>query len=465
MTRRWSPEIWREKPAAQMPDYPDAERLASVEAELRRYPPLVFAGEVVALKSALARVADGRAFLLQGGDCAESFAEFHPDTIRDTFRVLLQMAVVLTFAAAMPIVKVGRMAGQFAKPRSEPLEIRDGLALPSYRGDIVNGIEFDAEARTPDPMRMLKAYNQSAATLNLLRAYSQGGYADLHRVHRWNLDFVANSPAAERYRDLANRIGEALDFMRACGTGADADQAIRGTEFFTSHECLLLPYEEAMTRREPEATGFIDSSAHMLWCGDRTRDPDGAHIAFLSGIENPVACKVGPSMTPDGLLRVIEALNPRNEAGRLTLICRFGADGVERHLPPLIRAVTREGCRVVWSCDPMHGNTVKTGIGLKTRDFERLMTEVRQFFAVHRAEGTHAGGIHLELTGQNVTECTGGAMAIDEAMLGSRYHTHCDPRLNAGQSIELAFQIAEFLKEERKAAQTAATGEALVARG
>ncbi len=452
----WTPSSWRDCPAAQLPDYPDRERLAAVEATLGRYPPLVFGGEVMALKRHLARVAEGKAFLLQGGDCAESFAEFHPDTIRDTFRVILQMAVVLTFAAACPVVKVGRMAGQFAKPRSSATETRDGVSLPSYRGDIVNGIEFDAAARTPDPGRLLRAYHQAAATLNHLRALSHGGYAGLDEVHRWNLDYVANSPAAERFQDLADRIGEALDFMRACGVGADEMAALKGTEFFTSHECLLLGYEEALTRREPETGAWIDCSAHFLWCGDRTRQIAGAHLEFLRGIANPVAVKVGPSMTPDELLRVIDRLNPADEPGRLTLICRFGADRIEHHLPPLVRVVQREGRTVVWSSDPMHGNTVKTAAGLKTRRFDRLLAEVRRFFAIHRAEGSYAGGIHLELTGQNVTECTGGAMAITDEALASRYHTHCDPRLNADQSLELAFLVAELLKAERQNLTTGA---------
>ncbi|MFQ5347727.1 MAG: class II 3-deoxy-7-phosphoheptulonate synthase [Rhodothalassiaceae bacterium] len=450
----WTPSSWRARPAAQLPDYPDPARVAEVEARLRRCPPLVFGGEVMALRAQLARVAEGKAFLLQGGDCAESFAEFHPDTIRDTFRVILQMAVVLTFAAACPVVKVGRMAGQFAKPRSSASETRGGVTLPSYRGDIINGIKFDATARTPDPERLLRAYHQAAATLNHLRALSHGGYAGLDEVHRWNLDYVAHSPASERFQDLADRIGEALDFMRACGVGADEMAALRGTEFFTSHECLLLGYEEALTRREPETGLWIDGSAHFLWCGDRTRQVEGAHLEFLRGIANPVAVKVGPSMTPDELLRVIDRLDPANEAGRLTLICRFGAERIAQHLPPLVRAVRREGRCVVWSSDPMHGNTVKTAAGLKTRRFDRLLEEVRQFFAIHRAEGSYAGGIHLELTGQNVTECTGGAMAITDEALASRYHTHCDPRLNADQSLEMAFLLAELLKAERQALAT-----------
>jgi len=450
MTQRWSPDSWRAKPARQLPVYEDGRALEECEATLRSYPPLVFAGEVEALKGELARVAAGKAFLLQGGDCAESFAEFRAETIRDTFRVLLQMAVVLTFAAACPVVKVGRLAGQFAKPRSDSTERQGDVELESYRGDIINGIAFTPEARRPDPQRLIRAYNQAAATLNHLRALASGGFADLHRVHGWNLDFVANSPAVEHYRDLSDRISEALAFMRACGIGPEADPEVRGTEVYTSHEALHLPYEEALTRSTGSGR-WVDSSAHLLWCGDRTRQTDGAHIDFLRGIANPLAVKVGPSMTADELLRVIDILNPADEPGRLTLICRFGADKVERLLPPLVRAVERAGRTVVWSCDPMHGNTVKTSAGFKTRGFDELMTEVRRFFAVHRAEGTYAGGVHLELTGQNVTECTGGAMEITEEALASRYHTHCDPRLNADQSLEMAFQIAELLKEERLA--------------
>jgi len=450
MSGNWRPDSWRAKPATQMPDYDDPAAVAEVEATLGNLPPLVFGGEVRTLKAHLARVARGEAFLLQGGDCAESFAEFHTDTIRDTFRVLLQMAVVLTFAAACPVVKVGRLAGQFAKPRSSDTETQDGVTLPSYRGDIVNGIAFDADARRPDPDRLLRAYNQAASTLNLLRALAHGGYADLHKVHRWTLDFVSHAPAAARYQDLADRIGESLDFMRACGIGAESVPALTGTEFFTSHECLLLGYEQALTRRDTGLESWVDSSAHFLWCGDRTRQEDGAHLEFLRGIANPVAVKVGPSMQPDELLRVIDLLNPEDEAGRLTLICRFGADRIETHLPALIRAVKQAGRTVIWSCDPMHGNTVKTQIGLKTRGFDDLMLEVRRFFQIHRAEGTYAGGVHLELTGQNVTECTGGAMAITEDKLASRYHTHCDPRLNANQGLEMAFQIAELLKKERR---------------
>ncbi|MCZ6720561.1 MAG: 3-deoxy-7-phosphoheptulonate synthase class II [Proteobacteria bacterium] len=446
---QWSPEAWRALALEQQPDWPDPAGLAAVEERLKTYPPLVFAGEARRLGERLAAVCEGRAFLLQGGDCAESFAEFHADNIRDMFRVLLQMAVVLTFGAACPVVKLGRIAGQFAKPRSAPTETNDGVTLPSYRGDMVNGMEFTAQARTPDPQRMIQAYGQSAATLNLLRAFSQGGYADLHQVHRWNLGFVAHSPQGERYRDLADRLTEALAFLEACGLTSDVAPQIHETEFYTSHEALLLGYEQALTRIDSTTGDWYDCSAHMLWVGDRTRQPDGAHVDFLRGIGNPIGLKTGPSMTPDGLLELIDILNPANAPGRLTVICRFGAEKVESLLPPLIRAVEREGRRIVWSCDPMHGNTIKSSTGYKTRRVESVLAEVRGFFAVHRAEGTHAGGVHFEMTGQDVTECLGGAQAITEENLADRYHTHCDPRLNASQSLELAFLIAEALKEER----------------
>ena len=449
MAQRWTPDTWRGKPIEQVPEYPDGDALDRVEERLRRYPPLVFAGEARRLKARLAQAADGEAFLLQGGDCAESFAEFHPDTIRDTFRVLLQMAVVLTFGAACPVVKVGRMAGQFAKPRSSDTETRDGVTLPSYRGDNVNGMEFTAEARRPDPDRMVQGYNQSAATLNLLRAFAQGGYADLQKVHQWNLGFVADSPLGERYRDLANRLDETLAFMAACGLTSETTPQLRETDFFTSHEGLLLNYEQAMTRVDSTTGDWYDTSAHMLWIGDRTRRLDGAHVEFMRGIHNPVALKAGPTLEPDELIRLIDVLNPANEAGRLTVIARMGADQVERLLPPLIRTVRREGRTVVWVCDPMHANTVKSANGYKTRHFDRILTEVRAFFAVHKAEGSHAGGVHFEMTGQDVTECVGGAQAITEAGLSDRYHTHCDPRLNAKQALELAFLLAETLKEER----------------
>ena len=451
MAGKWTPGGWRGKPIRQAPEFPDPAKLKEVEERLRRYPPLVFAGEARRLKAALAKVAVGDAFVLQGGDCAESFAEFHPNNIRDTFRVLLQMAVVLTFGAACPIIKVGRLAGQFAKPRSSETETQDGVTLPSYRGDMVNAMEFTPEARAPDPERMVQAYNQSAATLNLLRAFAQGGYADLHKVHQWNLGFVAGSPQGERYRDLANRLDETLSFMAACGLTSETTPQIRETDFFTSHEALLLPYEEAMTRIDSTTGDWYDTSAHLLWIGDRTRQADGAHIEFLRGVGNPVAIKAGPTTNIDELLRNIDTLNPNNEPGRLTLIARMGANKVERLLPPLIRAVRSAGRHVVWVCDPMHGNTVTSSNGYKTRHFDHLVAEVRGFFAVHKAEGTYAGGVHFELTGQNVTECVGGGQAITEAGLADRYHTHCDPRLNATQALELAFQIAESLKEGRRA--------------
>jgi len=451
MAGKWSPSSWRGKNIKQVPVYPDPAALAAVEARLRRFPPLVFAGEARRLRAALAEAAAGRAFLLQGGDCAESFAEFHPDNIRDTFRVLLQMAVVLTFGASCPVVKVGRLAGQFAKPRSADTETIDGVELPSYRGDSVNGIEFTAEARTPDPERMMQAYNQSAATLNLLRAFAQGGYADLHQVHRWNLSFVEKSPAGEAYRDLAERLDETLEFMAACGLTSETTPQIRETDFYTSHEALLPGYEEAMTRIDSTTGDWYDTSAHMLWVGDRTRDPNDAHIEFLRGVGNPIGCKAGPTQDADTLLRVIDTLNPDDVPGRLTVITRMGSDLVEKKLPPLIRAVQREGRTVVWSCDPMHGNTIKAESGFKTRPFDRIRDEVERCFGVHRAEGSYLGGVHLELTGQNVTECVGGAQAITAAGLADRYHTHCDPRLNADQSLELAFLIAGMIKEERRA--------------
>lgn len=449
MTKTWSPDSWRSLPALQMPHYPDASALADVEGRLKSYPPLVFAGEARKLRRALADAAEGKAFLLQGGDCAESFAEFHPDNIRDTFRVMLQMAVVLTYGAACPVIKVGRMAGQFAKPRSADDETIDGVTLPSYRGDMVNGMDFTPEQRIPDPARLERVYNQSAATLNLLRAFAQGGYADLHKVHQWNLDFVDDSPFAERYRDLSDRLAETLAFMAACGITAESTPQIRETGFYTSHEALLLNYEQAMTRIDSTSGDWYDTSAHMLWIGDRTRQLDGAHVEFLRGVANPVGVKAGPSMETDDLIRLTEALNPRNEAGRLTLIVRMGADKVDQLLPPLIRAVEREGRKVVWACDPMHANTIKSSNGYKTRPVDRILEEVRRFFAVHHAEGTHAGGVHFEMTGQDVTECVGGGQDITEDDLSARYHTHCDPRLNAKQSLELAFLLAEGLKEER----------------
>jgi 3-deoxy-7-phosphoheptulonate synthase len=435
-------------PIQQVPAYPDAQALAETEHQLSTYPPLVFAGEARKLKRHLAAVANGEAFLLQGGDCAESFAEHGADNIRDFFRVFLQMAVVLTYAGAQPVVKVGRIAGQFAKPRSSDSETKDGTTLPSYRGDIINGIEFDEASRVPDPARQRMAYRQSAATLNLLRAFAQGGYASLENVHQWMLGFVADSPQASRYQELAGRITETIDFMRAVGITSETHAAIRETDFYTSHEALLLGYEEALTRVDSTSGDWYATSGHMIWIGDRTRQPDHAHIEYCRGIKNPLGLKCGPSLEPEGLIRLIDLLNPENEPGRLTLIARFGADKVGEHLPKLIRAVEQEGRKVVWSCDPMHGNTV-TAAGYKTRPFDRILREVQSFFEVHRAEGTHPGGIHVEMTGKNVTECTGGARAIRDEELQDRYHTHCDPRLNADQAVELAFLVSDLLKKNK----------------
>ena len=449
MARNWSPESWRALPILQQPAWPDAGHLQQTEARLSDSPPLVFAGEARNLQAKLADACEGRAFLLQGGDCAESFAEFHADNIRDTFRVLLQMAVVLTFGAKCPVVKVGRLAGQFAKPRSADTETVDGVTLPAYRGDMINGMAFESAARAPDPDRLMQAYSQSAVTLNLLRAFAQGGYADLHQVQRWNLGFVAQSPLGERYRDLADRLTESLDFMAACGLTSETTPQIRETEFYTSHEALILGYEQALTRIDSTSGDWYACSAHLLWIGDRTRQTDGAHVEFLRGVKNPIGLKAGPSLEADDLIRLIDVLNPENEPGRLTLIARMGADKVEAALPPLIRAVQSEGRNVLWACDPMHGNTIKSSNGYKTRVFDKILSEVSGFFAAHRAEGTHPGGVHFEMTGQDVTECLGGAQAITEEVLSDRYHTHCDPRLNASQALELAFLIAERLQAER----------------
>jgi 3-deoxy-7-phosphoheptulonate synthase len=444
----WTPESWKTCEARHLPVYQDAEELGRVEQTLGNFPPLVFAGEARALKADLAKVAAGEGFLLQGGDCAESFAEFHPNAIRDTFRVLLQMAVVLTFASKQPVVKVGRIAGQFAKPRSAPTEKQGDMELPSYFGDIINGSDFTPESRRNDPARMLQAYSQSASTLNLLRAFASGGYANLRQVHKWTLEHLDHSPWGERFSAMADKIGEALDFMAACGVDPQSVPQLQGTNFYTSHEALLLPYEQALTRQDSLTGDWYDCSAHMLWIGDRTRFDNSAHVEFLRGVGNPIGVKCGPSLDPELLIRLLDQLNPAREAGRITLIARFGHDKVEAHLPKLIRAVQAEGHPVVWSSDPMHGNVIKADSGYKTRPFERILKEVRDFFAVHRAEGTHAGGIHIEMTGKNVTECTGGLIDITDAALADRYHTHCDPRLNGAQSIELAFLLAEELNAE-----------------
>jgi len=448
VAQNWTPESWKQYEAKHLPNYEDAAALNAAEATLANFPPLVFAGEARELKADLAEVAAGRGFLLQGGDCAESFAEFHPNNIRDTFRVLLQMAAVMMFASKQPVVKLGRMAGQFAKPRSAPTETQGDVTLPSYLGDIINGIEFEEGSRRNDPERMIRAYSQSAATLNLLRAFAGGGYANLRQVHRWTLDFMGRSPWADQFKNVADRIGEALDFMEACGVDPENAPQLKSATFYTSHEALLLPYEEALTRRDSLTGEWYDTSAHMLWIGDRTRFDGSAHVEFLRGVGNPIGMKCGPSLEPDALLRMLDTLNPSREPGRMTLISRFGHENVEAGLPRLVRAVKREGHPVVWSCDPMHGNVVKAESGLKTRPFDRILSEVKGFFAVHRAEGTHAGGIHIEMTGQDVTECTGGAVAITDAALADRYRTHCDPRLNAAQSLELAFLIAEMLNLE-----------------
>src|ERR1700733_7163457 len=448
-SRPWNPNSWRDCPIRQVPTYPDATKLQEMEARLRRYPPLVFAGEARRLKAHLALAAEGKAFVLQGGDCAESFSDFTANIIRDTFRVLLQMAVVLTFGASLPVVKIGRMAGQFAKPRSSDTETQGEVTLPSYRGDIINGPDFTLDSRTPDPARMEFGYFQSASTLNLLRAFSSGGYADLHEVHRWNLGFVERSPLAERYQDLASRIDETLSFMAACGMTSTTTRDLRETDFYISHEALLLPYEQALARVDSTTGDWYGCSAHFLWIGDRTRQAEGAHVEFLRGVKNPLGMKVGPTQEPDDLLRILDVLNPANEAGRITLISRMGADKVEARLPPLVRAVERGGHKVVWLSDPMHGNTISTSNKLKTRNFDEILSEVRGFFDIHAAEGSWAGGVHVEMTGQDVTECIGGAHRLTEADLSERYETFCDPRLNAEQSLELAFQVAEELKRRR----------------
>jgi len=453
----WSPSSWRQKPISQVPAYPDQERVTAVEAQLAKFPPLVFAGEARELKAQLADVARGDAFLLQGGDCAESFAEHGADHIRDFFRVFLQMAVILTHGASKPVLKVGRIAGQFAKPRSSDTETIDGVTLPSYRGDIINDIEFTEGARVPDPERLLLAYRQSAATLNLLRAFATGGYADLSRVHEWTVGFMKGSTAFPRFEELANKIDDAISFMRALGLTADNTPALRETRFYTSHEALLLGYEEALTRRDSITNDWYATSGHMLWIGDRTRQPDAAHVEYFAGIRNPIGIKCGPSLSNDDLLRLLDRLNPSDEAGRITLICRFGSDKIREHLPRLIETVKRAGRTVLWCSDPMHGNTVKAANGYKTRPFDRVLSEVHSFFNIHRDMGTYAGGIHIEMTGDDVTECTGGGVAaITEANLKDRYHTYCDPRLNASQALELAFLVAEEMRVQRPVARPAA---------
>ncbi len=460
MTEHWTPASWRSKPAKHIPaDYPDLAELAGVEATLRRMPPLVFAGEARRLKSLLADVSAGKAFLLQGGDCAESFKEFHADNIRDLFRLILQMAVVLTFAGGKPIVKVGRMAGQFGKPRSSPVETLEGVELPSYRGDNINGMEFTAESRIPDPQRLLQAYGQSSSTLNLLRAFAGGGYADLYNIHRWTLGFVQDSPQGARYRELSEKISEALTFMAAIGVTPESHPEMHRVEFFTSHEGLLLGYEEAMTRVDSTSGEWYDTSAHLLWIGERTRQLDGAHVEFFRGIRNPIGVKCGPTMEADDILRLVDVLNPHDEPGRITLYGRFGSDKIAARLPGLLRATKASGRNLVWAIDPMHGNTLTAANGYKTRPFDRILSEVKSFVEICSAEGVHPGGVHLEMTGQNVTECLGGARAVAEGDLADRYHTHCDPRLNGEQALELAFLVAEKLKDDRvDISQRAAAG-------
>ncbi|SHE73649.1 3-deoxy-D-arabinoheptulosonate-7-phosphate synthase [Litoreibacter ascidiaceicola] len=455
MAQAWTKSDWRNKPRVQMPDYLDADALGAVEAQLAKYPPLVFAGEARKLKSSLAAVSRGEAFLLQGGDCAESFAEFSADTIRDTFKVMLQMAMVLTYGAKVPVVKVGRMAGQFAKPRSAPTEVKDGVELPSYRGDIINELDFTPEARIPNASKMLQAYTQAAASLNLLRAFSTGGYADVHQVHAWTLGFTEGEKAA-KYREMANNISAALDFMKAAGVTQETAHTLQSVDFYVSHEALLLEYEEALCRIDSTSGLPVAGSGHMIWIGDRTRQPDGAHVEFARGVQNPIGLKCGPTTTPEDLKVLMSKLNPANEAGRLTLIARFGAGNVGEHLPRLIKTVKEEGANVVWTCDPMHGNTIKSSTGYKTRPFESVLREVREFFAIHASEGTIPGGVHFEMTGKDVTECTGGVRAVTDEDLSDRYHTACDPRLNASQSLELAFLVSEELSSLREARERAA---------
>ena len=449
----WRKTDWRNKPRVQMPEYTDPAALSAAEGKLGSYPPLVFAGEARRLRRALADVSEGKGFLLQGGDCAESFAEFSADNIRDTFKVMLQMAMVLTYGAKVPVVKIGRMAGQFAKPRSAPTEVKNGVELPSYRGDIINELDFTPEARIPNPDKMLQAYTQAAASLNLLRAFSKGGYADIHQVHAWTLGTTDDWSA--RYRDMANAIQDSLDFMTAAGLTAENNAELSTVDFYTSHEALLLEYEEALCRLDSTSGKWIAGSGHMIWIGDRTRQPDGAHVEFCRGVQNPIGLKCGPTTTPEDLKVLMAKLNPENEAGRLTLIARFGAGNVGEHLPRLIKTVREEGAKVVWTCDPMHGNTIKSSTGFKTRPFESVLREVQEFFAIHNAEGTVPGGVHFEMTGQDVTECTGGVRAVTDEDLSSRYHTACDPRLNASQSLELAFLVAEELQRTREARRAA----------
>ena len=444
--KNWKKNSWRKYPVKHIPEYPNKKDLDKVLDKLGSFPPLVFAGETRHLKSQLADVVDGKAFLLQGGDCAESFAEFNPDNIRDTFKLMLQMSLVLTYSASLPVVKVGRIAGQFSKPRSSPVEKKGDKELPSYLGDNINGTEFSESARIPDPKRLFRAYSQSASTLNLIRAFSQGGFADLRQVHLWNLGFI-NQKTKGKYKEIEEKISDALSFMEACGINPDTNRRLRTVNFYTSHEALLLPFEEAMTRVDSITGEYHDTSAHFVWIGDRTRQPNGAHVEFCRGIKNPIGIKCGPSLKPDELIELCKILNPDNEPGRITLISRFGANKAEEFLPKLIRSIKKEGLKVIWSCDPMHGNTIKASSGFKTRPFDNVIQEVKNVFAIHQAEGSYAGGLHIEMTGQDVTECTGGAQKISDDDLSNRYRTHCDPRLNASQALELAFLISDEIKK------------------
>lgn len=443
---QWHAKSWRNKPIKQHPVYKNQQLLESVEMQLKSYPPLVFAGEARVLQERLAQVCKGEAFLLQGGDCAESFSQFNAVNIRDLFKVIIQMGAILTFGASCPIVKVGRIAGQFAKPRSSDTESNGHLELPSYRGDMINGMEFTQQAREHDPNRLIQAYNQSAATLNLLRAFAQGGFADLNQVHKWNLGFVKNNTFGQKYEELASRITQALDFMKACGIDSEHSPTLRETEFYTSHEALVLHYEEQLCRQDSLTGDWYDCSAHMLWIGERTRGLDEAHIEFLRGVKNPVGVKIGPNATKDDIMGICDKLNPLNQSGRLNLIVRMGAEKIKSNLPALLDSINPEGREILWSCDPMHGNTIKANNGYKTRVFDSVLDEVKSFFEIHKAYGSYAGGVHLEMTGADVTECIGGSQAITEEGLACNYNTQCDPRLNATQALEMAFLIADMIK-------------------
>ena len=445
--KKWKKNSWRNYPTKHIPKYENEKELNMVLSKVKNFPPLVFAGETRHLKEQLANVVDGKAFLLQAGDCAESFAEFNPDNIRDTFKVILQMSLVLTYSASLPVIKVGRIAGQFSKPRTSPTEKKGDKELPSYLGDNINGIEFSEKARKPDAKRLFKAYSQAASTLNLLRAFCHGGFADLQNVHLWNLGYIKKSPQAKKFKELEDKIADALAFMDACGINSEFNRRLKTVNFWTSHEALLLPFEESMTRVDSTTGEYHDTSAHFVWIGDRTRQLEGGHVEFCRGIENPIGIKCGPTTKPDEIVKIINVINSKNKKGKITLISRFGHENVEKFLPKLIRTIKKEGSNVIWSCDPMHGNTIKSATGFKTRPFNNVLKEVKNVFAVHQSEGSYAGGLHIEMTGQNVTECTGGAQKISDQDLSSRYHTHCDPRLNANQALELAFLISDEIKK------------------